>query len=49
MTFLLGMAAGAWLLGAIGVLWAVPEPWPDRLLIALFWPVAAIRIAWLDC
>jgi hypothetical protein len=43
-TFLLGMVAGAYLLGfgfTIFALW--DEPWLDRIVIAVLWPIAAVR------
>lgn len=39
------MLAGSYLTGLTAVLWAcTSEPWPDRALIALGWPVAMALI-----
>lgn len=47
--FLLGVAAGAYGFGLLAVLWAcTSEPWPDRVVIALFWPVAVVRNIFFD-
>ncbi len=44
----IGYVAGVYSLGFVAVLWACPEPFPDRLLIAVAWPIAVARVALLD-
>lgn len=48
LSFTAGCGAGAYGLGVVAVLWACPEPWPDRLLIAALWPAAVVRSALWD-
>lgn len=44
MTFVYGMIAGAYVLGAGFTLFALSdEHWLDRIIIAVCWPVAVVR------